>query len=475
MAHAIGIDLGTSSCKACVLGENGRVLSTAFSSYPTSSPRAEWYEQDPRDYILAWDAVWNDLSAKLPDLAIGELVVGLTRQMHTLVLLDEYGAPLRPAILWSDRRATRQCQKVRELVPDVATITGNAVLPAFTLPQLLWVKDNEPDIYRRVSHVVQPKDYLGWYLTGEWRTDPSNASGTSMFDIRSNRWSEEILSASAVPEKWLPRCVGSSEAHVLRVGLAGRSGTEVSWTVPGAGDQAAQAVALGVTKPGVLGMTLGTSGVVFEARSEPSIGSFCHAVPGLWLALESMHAAGLSLSWFSEALAESTPLDELLAEAAQAAIGSDGLVFLPFLTGPRSATSGEFGSYFCKANVRHQRRDFVRAIVEGVSFEMRRMAEEVHGGSLSQKNVRVGGGGGRSEFWIRTLASIFGTTVAPSSRDSAFGAAVLAGTARHWWTMQDVVDDARNCAAAPDVAAAAVYQERYEVYLQLCQELGVFG
>ncbi|MBT8485090.1 MAG: xylulokinase, partial [Phycisphaerales bacterium] len=312
-ALVLGIDVGTGGVKTLLLDASGRVRATAFVAHPLSTPRPRYSEQDPANW---WDGVVGAIAAVCEHAAVTPSVIeaiGLTGQMHGLVLLDERDRVLRPAILWNDQRTDAECRLIHERLgeAEMIRVTGKPVLTGFTAPKILWVARNEPEVYARVRHVLLPKDYVRQRLTGAYATDVADASGTSLLDLSTRGWSKRVLDALEIPAAWMPT-VGESpavSAHVsteaaARTGLA--AGTPV---VNGAGDQAAEAIGCGVTQPGPVSVTIGTSGVVFAASATPPIDDsgrlhgFCHAVPGMWHVMGVMLSAGGSLRWFRDTLA----------------------------------------------------------------------------------------------------------------------------------------------------------------------------
>src|SRR5690242_2806990 len=362
----IGLDVGTTSVKGVAVAGDGRVLDVAEQPHPLSTPAPGWSEQDPERWWAGAQAVLDRLDARR---AAG---IGLSGQMHGLVLLDGERRPLRPAILWNDVRTGAQCAEIERRVgrERLIAMTGNRALAGFTAPKLLWVREHEPDAYRRIRHVLLPKDYVRLRLTGELATDVSDASGTLLFDVARRRWSDELLAALDVPGEWLPPALESP----ARSGATG-DGVPVA---AGAGDQAAAAIGAGIDRPGPASVVLGTSGVVFAAlptyRADPQarLHTFCHAVPDGWHAMGVMLAAAGALRWLRDAVAPGMPYGELVAEAERWPPGVDGLRFLPYLSGERTphADAGARAA-FLGLRLDHDRGALVRAVLEGVAFGLR--------------------------------------------------------------------------------------------------------
>jgi len=448
--YLLGIDVGTSGSKALLVEESGEVVASVTTEYSMFTPHPLWAEQNPEDW---WGATIKSIRATFDTAGVrpDEIAsVGLTGQMHGLVLLDREGQILRPCIMWNDQRTGGQCAAITERVgfERVLQLTGNPVLPGFTAPKIIWVRENEPQIYAKVAHILLPKDYIRFRLTGAHATEVSDASGTSLFDVGHRCWSDEMLRALEIPSKWLPQCAESPEV-TARISAEGAELTgllEGTPVVGGGGDQAAQAVGTGIVREGVVSVTMGTSGVVFAAsdeyRVEPQgrLHAFCHAVPGKWHLMGVVLSAGGSFRWFrdtlgdperSQAIGEGRDPYELLSEiAARAPAGCEGLIFLPYLTGERTPHPDPHarGVYF-GLTLRHGKPHMVRAILEGVSYGLRDSLEVMRGLGVAVEQVRGSGGGIRSSLWRQILADIFGAelvTVKPTE-GAAYGAALLAG------------------------------------------------
>lgn len=435
----LGIDLGTTGCKAILLAPDGTVVAKASGSYPLFTPRPLWAEQDTETW-------WSETAACIRRLLSANGInpvrvegIGLTGQMHGLVLLDAHGSVLRRAILWNDQRTAAECREIQELVgaERVLEETGNPPLPGFTAPKILWVRRHEPDLYRRIGSVLLPKDYLRFRLTGERLGDVSDASGTGLFSVSRRSWSETVLSALGIPRDWLPE-VTESPVVSSRVGaeaakLTGlRVGTPV---VAGAGDQAAQALGAGVVDEGATSITLGTSGVVFAAsrtyRFDPRgrLHAFCHAVPGRWHLMGVMLSAAGSLRWYHETFAAGESLETLLDEASEAPAGSEGLVFLPYLSGERTPHVDPFArGVLFGLTLRHTRAHVTRAVLEGVAYGLADSIDLLRELSVPVERARVSGGGARSPLWRRILSDVgeLSVTTLDVFEGAAYGAALLA-------------------------------------------------
>jgi xylulokinase len=453
-SHVLGLDVSTTATKAILVDETGRLVGTASLGYDYDVPRPLWSEQDPQ---LWWTATQAVIGQALADAGIrGDQVaaVGLAGQMHGAVLLDAANDPLRPAILWNDQRTAAECDEVRERVGArrLIEITGNDALTGFTAPKLLWVRRHEPDVWSRVAHVLLPKDFVRHRLTGDHAVDRADGAGTLLFDLGARDWSTDVLEALDLDRGLLPTThegpsvTGTvTDAAAAATGLA--PGTPV---VAGGGDQAANAVGVGAVDPGVVALSLGTSGVVFAATDRPiveregRVHSFCHSVPGRWHLMSVMLSAAGSLRWFRDALAPDATYDELDAEAASVGAGSGGLVFLPYLTGERSPHPDPLArGAFVGLTVSHERRHLTRAVLEGVAFGLRDGMDQMTAiGLASPEQIRASGGGMASAVWRQILADVLRAEIATvaTGEGAAFGAALLAAVGAGWF---------------PDVAAAA--------------------
>jgi len=454
----IGLDVGTTGVKALAISREGAVVAAAEEEYPLSTPRPGWSEQDPEDW---WSAAERALARVGARDAAG---IGLSGQMHGLVLLDEGGRVLRPAILWNDQRTAAECDEIEERigVARLIELTGNRALTGFTAPKLLWVRNSEPDVYRRVAHVLLPKDYVRLRLTGERAIDVSDASGTLLFDVAGRRWSNEVLDGLGVPAEWLPAALESPS-------VSGETRDRVP-VAAGAGDQAAGAVGVGVDRPGPVSVVLGTSGVVFAALPAYAadraarVHSFCHAVPGRWHAMGVMLSAAGSLRWFRDAFAADTPFDVLTAEAERWAPGAEGLVFLPYLAGERTPHADpDARGAFIGLSLRHDRGALARAVLEGVAYALRDSLELLAALGVRPDVGRVSGGGARSDLWLRIAASVLGIPLERTvvEEGAAYGAALLGGVAAGVF---DSVEEAveRCVRVRGTVEPVAEWRERYE-------------
>jgi xylulokinase len=481
--HVLGIDTSTTATKAVVIDREGHTVAEGVSEYGYEIPRPGWSEQDPASWWTATVAAIRSAltAAELDGQDIA--AVGLTGQMHGLVMLDEHRQVIRPAILWNDQRTAAQCDDIRRRVGPrhLVEVTGNDALTGFTAPKLRWVADEEPAHFRRIAHVLLPKDHVRLQLTGEFALDKADGAGTLLFDLAARDWSPEVLDALGFDAAWFPPTyegpavtgqVTSSAAEAT--GL--RAGTPV---VAGGGDQAANAVGVGVVDPGTMALSLGTSGVVFAATDAPRIErdgrvhAFCHAVPDRWHLMGVMLSAAGSLRWFRDALAPDASFPELSDEAATAPAGSDGLLFLPYLTGERTPhPDPDARGAFIGLSVQHERAHLTRAVMEGVAFGLRDGLDlMLAAGTPEPTQIRASGGGVRSAVWRQILADVLDAEIATiaTAEGAAFGAGLLAAVGAGWF---DSVQEA--VAAAVRVTPAAEpgpdrerYRERHGRYQAL--------
>jgi len=478
MAYLLGIDTSTTATKSLLIDESGQVVGVASSSYDLSTPKPLWAEQDPS---LWWEATQASLRQVLQETQVDPTAiagVGLTGQMHGLVLLDAKGEVLRPAILWNDQRSAAQCGEMRQILglARLVEITGNDAFPGFTAPKLLWVRENEPEIYSQIEQVLLPKDFVRFQLTGDYATDRAGAGGTLMLDLASRDWSTELLDACGIPSRWLPRThEGSQKTGRISAEAAECTGMAAGTPVfGGGGDQAAQAVGVGAVEPGVVALTLGTSGVVFASCQRPltepegRLHAFPHAVPGMWHVMGVMLSAAGSLRWYRDVVAPGVEFAELVEQAADVEPGSEGLVFLPYLSGERTPHADpNIRAAFSGLTLRHDRAHMTRAVLEGVALGLRdnfELMKEV-GLDLVQQ-VRVSGGGAKSPLWRQILADVCGVDLVTvqATEGAALGAALLAGMGTGVWSSATEACRAGvelGETTTPDGNAQALYDTSY--------------
>jgi xylulokinase len=485
MKTVLGIDVGTGGSRAAVVSDDGRVIASATVEHvPFASPRTAWAEQDPEDWWRASRlAIREALTASRAEPS-SIRAIGLSGQMHGAVLLGAAGAVVRPAIIWCDQRTEAECRWLSDTIGDdrLLEMTSNPALTNFTLTKLLWVRAHEPDAWRRVRRVLLPKDFVRLRLSGEYATDVTDASGTLMLDVAHRRWSQEIVEATGLDSSMLPRLFESPEisARVSAPAAAETGLAEGTPIVAGAGDQAAGAVGMGITRPGAVSVTIGTSGVVFAATDLPVLDpqgrlhTFCHAVPDRWHVMGVTQAAGLSLRWLREQLGLKEQGDEgyavMTREAAAIAPGADGVLWAPYLMGERTPhLDPGVRAALVGLAANHTRGHIVRAVLEGVAFSLRDSFTIFNELSMPIERVRLGGGGARSPLWREIQANVYGHPVETVHADegAAYGAALLAGVGAGLWPNVDEACDRlvrSSVAASPDASTVAAMDARYAEY-----------
>jgi xylulokinase len=487
-ARLLGIDVGTGGTRAVLVDADGRVISSAVADHVAfSSPHPDWAEQDPQDWwAAAQRAIRECLERAGADSAQEITGIGLTGQMHGLVLLDGQGCVLRPAIIWCDQRTEQQSREITEQIgaKRLIELTANRALTNFTLTKIWWVQQHQPGIWSSVRSILLPKDFLRYCLTGALATDVTDASGTLLLDVAHRRWSAPMIEASRLDASLLPRL---HESHELsgRVSEAAARATGLRAGIPvvaGAGDQAAGAAGMGIVEPGAVSATIGTSGVVFAATGQPSIDpqgrihTFCHAAPGRWHVMGVTQAAGYSLRWFREQFgsgAGGESYDQLTQAAAAAPPGADGLLWAPYLMGERTPhLDPQARAALVGLTAQHTRAHVIRAILEGVAYSLRDSLTIFSELKIPVESIRLGGGGARSALWRQIQADVYGRTVetVEAEEGPAYGAALLAGAGTGVWPSIE-----RACAEAvrpaakiePDAKRAATMNRGYANYRKL--------
>jgi xylulokinase len=487
MNYVLGIDVGTGGTRAVLAGADGKIVSSATCEHvPFASPRIGWAEQDPQDW---YQATGSAIRQAITAAAINPSDIsaaGLAGQMHGAVLLDADDEVLRPALIWCDQRTQAQCDWLNAKIGTrkIIELTCNPALTNFTLTKLLWVRDNEPEIWKRFRRVLLPKDYVRLRLTGEHAMDVADASGTLMLDVAHRRWSEEMMSAVGLPMSCLPKlyespevCGRISEAGAAHTGL--KQGTPV---VAGAGDQAGGAVGMGIVRAGTVSATIGTSGVVFAATDSPNmdpkgrVHTFGHAVPGRWHVMGVTQAAGLSLRWFRDLLrgaSSNLSYDDLTREAATVPPGSDGVLWAPYLMGERTPhLDPNARATFTGLSASHNRAHLTRALLEGVAFSLKDTFSLFEEMRVPVRNIRLGGGGAHSPLWRQIQADVYAhdVEILAAEEGAAFGAALLAGVGARFWKSVDEACDAVievQQRVHPDPAAVKALAIQYEKFRML--------
>lgn len=481
----LGIDVSTTGVKALLIDAAGAVIGSATTPLLVQTPQPLWSEQNPHEW---WMGTWRsirDVMAKAE--ATGEEIaaVGLTGQMHGLVLLDSDRRVLRPAILWNDQRTAAECDDIRARMggrAHLVEVTGNDALTGFTAPKILWVKKHEPDVYAKANLVLLPKDYVRLRLTDVAAMDKADGSGTLLFDLAARDWSKDVLDRLEIPADWLPKTFEGPEitGRVTKKAADESGLLEGTPVMAGGGDQSAGAVGAGAVRPGIVALTLGTSGVVFAATEsaliepEGRLHAFCHAAPGRWHFMGVTLAAAGSLQWYRDTLAPGVPFETLVAEAAEAPAGSDGLLFTPYLSGERTPyPDPSLRASFVGLTVRHRRAHMTRAVLEGVAFSMKDCFALLTGAGLSNiSQARIAGGGAKSALWRKIVASVLNVEMVTvnSTEGAAFGAALLAGVGDGAWPSVDAACEAAiNVTGSdrPDAAWVTAYDAAYPRYRAL--------
>src|SRR5580698_4207712 len=480
----LGMDVGTSGTRAVLVDEQGRVVSSASEEHaPFRTPHPGWAEQDPEDWWRAALIAIRAAIAAAPEQKQPIYGVGLTGQMHGAVLLDKDGIVLRPSLIWCDTRTQPECDWLTaEIGYDrLIELTCNPALPNFTLTKLLWVKEHEPEIFSRTAHILCPKDYVRFRLTGTYAIDVQEASGTLLLDVTHRRWSSEVAAAAGIPESWLPQvfespevCANISSEAAGLIGLT--AGIPV---VAGAGDQGAGAVGMGILQPGSVSATIGTSGVVFAATANPikdpkgRLHTFCHAVPGRWHVMGVTQSAGLSFRWLKETFFAGQDYDKLTAAASAISPGSDGLEWAPYLLGERTPhLDPVVRAAFAGITTIHTSAHFIRSVLEGVAYSLQDTFSLFNALGIPVSGIRLGGGGARGPLWRQIQAGVYGhaVEVLTAEEGGAFGAALMAGVGAGAWPDLDAAC-AQGITVAeriePNPSWLAAYASGYERWRKL--------
>jgi len=498
MGVYLGIDVGTSGTKSLAIGEDGQILAMATRDYPLSTPRPGWSEQEPEHW---WQATIEGVRKILKQGRIKPADVkgiGLSGQMHGSVFLNREHQVIRPALLWNDQRTAAECAEIEEAAggrKKLIQLVANPALTGFTAPKILWLRKHEPKNFARTVQVLLPKDYVRFRLTGEFATEVSDASGTLLLDVKRRRWSQPLLDKLQLDSALLPRVYESEEVSgQLSAATAKELGLPAGIpVVGGGGDQAAGAIGNGIVRGGVISATMGTSGVVFahsdEVQIDPQgrVHTFCHAVRDKWHVMGVVLSAAGSLQWYRNQLGDLEvaaakkqkvdPYEILTATAATAPAGSEGLFFLPYLAGERTPHADPHArAAWIGLSLRHGRPHLIRSVMEGATYAMRDCFEIIEGMQIPIREVRLSGGGARSQFWRQMQADIYGRKVVTINAEEgpAYGAALLAaaGTGAY----KDVVEACSaaisvTSSTAPDRKAKQVYDRAYPVYGQLYRSL----
>lgn len=493
MKYLLGIDLGTSGTRSVLFNPDGEVIAAKSAEYPLSQPQNGWAEQDPQDW---WEAAIATISHVVRQSGVDPrqiVALGISGQMHGLVMLDEKGQVLRPSIIWADQRTGEECEDITRLVGKerLIEITANPALTGFTASKIMWVKKHQPDIYKKTHRILLPKDYLRYKLTGDFATEVSDASGMQLLDVPGRQWSQEVLDKLGIARELLARVYESPEitGHVSEEASRLTGLSQSTLVVGGAGDNAAAAVGTGTVQDGRAFTTVGTSGVIFAHSSRIAIDpkgrvhTFCCAVPGAWHVMGVMQSAGLSKRWIRDTLcqaeiaqAEKLGIDSydlVDALAAKSPVGSNRLIYLPYLMGERTPhLDPDCRGVFFGLSAMHQRGDLIRAVMEGVSFGLRDSLEILDNMGVKADKMLLTGGGAKSAFWRQLLADVYARPLSliNSPEGPALGVAILAGVGAGVYQSVESACDALvrpGDAIRPDMDKAAAYQRFHRLYQQL--------
>ena len=493
MNYLIGSDVGTSGTKTVLFDQTGKIIATAFKDYPLYQPKNGWAEQQPEDWANAVMQTIKEVVEKSNVGAENIKGVGLSGQMHGLVLLDKDNKVLRKSIIWCDQRTQAECDEITEKIGKerLVEITANPAITGFTASKIMWIKNNEPEIWAKTAHILLPKDYVRFALTGEFITDVSDASGMQLMKISERDYSDEVLEKLGIDKKLLPKIIESAQVGGRISKQASEKCALIEGTVVAgsAGDQAAAAIGNGIVEGGIVSCNIGTSGVVFAHTENPLIDAkgrvhtFCHAVENKWHVMGVTQGAGLSMKWFKDNFyaREDKELDDVYKlineDIAEISIGAEGLIYLPYLMGERTPhLDADAKGVFFGLTPRHTRKHLVRAVMEGVSYSLLDCLNIVLELGEKPKEIRVGGGGAKSKLWKQMIADIFGCVAVTtnSGEAGALGAAILAGVASG--VFESVVSACKGMIKItekyiPDSEKTQEYQKFYRIYSGLYNSL----
>ncbi|MDX4948652.1 xylulokinase [Proteus mirabilis] len=473
----LGLDLGTSSVKAIIMNEQGDVVASHSIPLTLSRPHPQWSEQDPQAWWQATDEAIKQLSRAQPMEQIQ--AIGLSGQMHGAVLLDAQQNILRPAILWNDGRSVKQCLRLAKQYPQFKEITGNLVMPGFTAPKLQWVAENEAEIFWQIAHVLLPKDFLRWKMSGNFASDMSDAAGTLWLDMQKRDWSDELLAATGLSRCQMPTLFeGNQITGYLLPEIAKKWQMKQVPIIAGGGDNAAGAIGVGVYQPGQGMLSLGTSGVYFVVsekflqNSDNAVHSFCHALPQTWHLMSVILSAASCLDWVCQ-LTGISDVGAMFKEIEQHAHSDSSLLFLPYLSGERTPyNNADAKGVFWGLTHQHQRADLCRAVLEGVSFALRQGIEVADKAGQHADNITLIGGGVRSEYWRQLLADITGKTLdyrQGGDVGPALGAARLAQLAINPAHLSQIIlsQPKLETRHVPNLEKHKAYQDKYNAFKKL--------
>lgn len=483
MSYVLGLDLGTGSLKGLLMNKEGKIKIDVSATYPLLTLKPGYSEQDPKDWIAAAKKVIERIIEAVPEAAGKIEAISFSGQMHSLVLLDKEDKVLRNSILWNDVRTTAQCETIMSTFGNkILEITKNRALEGFTLPKMLWVQEHEPEVWKQVKHFLLPKDYLGFWLTGNKHMEYSDAAGTLLLDVASKKWSTEIQEKFNIDPKIFPDLVSSTDLiGIIRQEIAEELGLENSIPIfAGAADNAAAAVGAGIVEDGIALASIGTSGVflTYEKTGDKNykgeLHYFNHAAEDAFYAMGVTLAAGHSLSWFKKTFAKNEDFDKLLAGIKEIPPGSNGLLFTPYIVGERSPhVDSQVRGSFVGIDINHTLKDFTRAVVEGITFSLKdsQLLMAKYANKTFHKVVSVGGGAKNKE-WLQIQADIFDTTIVTleTEQGPAMGAIMIAAVGAGWFK------DLSQCAEKfvkytheiePNPKAVKEYQKVYALYREV--------
>ncbi|MFP4201380.1 MAG: xylulokinase [Candidatus Acetothermia bacterium] len=497
MTQILGFDLGTTGVKSLAVNSKGKVLATHTEGYPLNHPQQGWSEQSADDWWVATVKATKKLieNGSVDKKELNGLA--LSGQMHGSVFLDDEGEVIRNPILWNDTRTTEQCREIEEKIGEerLLELVGNPALEGFTAPKVLWLRENEPENYEKLDTLLLPKDYIVYRLTGQRVTEKSDAAGTILYDVENQEWSKEACKALGIDRDILPEVLDSVDVvGSIKDEIAEEIGLPKDTPViAGGADNACSAVGNGITEEGLFLASIGSSGVVLahsdhmEVDFGARVHSFNHSVPDKWYLMGVMLNAGLSYRWFRDTfsslevqtgeLTDRDPYELLNSEAAQVPPGSEGLIYLPYLNGERTPhkDANARGTFFGFSGT-HDKRHFVRSVLEGVTFGLRDSLELIKDMGVEPKQIRVTGGGGKSKLWRGIQADIFGQEVVTTAVDEgpAYGAGLIAATGSGLFeNLEEAVEACVEVTSSqqPSPGNQRTYEDLYPIYRSLYTSL----
>ncbi|TYU82727.1 xylulokinase [Listeria monocytogenes] len=483
MAYVLGLDLGTSALKGLLLNNQGKVIYRASAEYPLIHLQSGYSEQDPVEWTKACEKVFDTLAEQVADFREQLVGISFSGQMHSLVVLDENQNVIRPAILWNDVRTTKQCQRITsDLGKTLIQVTKNKALEGFTLPKILWLQENEPETWQKVRHILLPKDYLGFWLTGTTHMDYSDAAGTLLLDVQKKQWSKMILETFEIPISYLPRLIDSQEqTGKLKPNFIEKYGFEQPVKVfAGGSDNACGALGSGILSTDTGMVSIGTSGVFlsFEDQVLPNyqgeLHLFNHSLPNTYYSMGVTLAAGHSLSWFKETFAKNLSYDELLTGIDQIAPGAEGLLFTPYIVGERTPyPDSQIRGSFIGIDTKHTLQHFTKAVLEGITFSLKdslNLMEEIT--EKKFKQIVSVGGGAKNQDWLQMQADIFNSEIycLTVEEGPGLGAAMLAAVGVGWFKDLSICAQtfiSYRKAVTPNAENVAKYEDQYALYREV--------